>query len=115
MILRMWKARATASQASDYIQHATNVVFPTLRTIEGYRGKYLLSRDVEYGVELVVLTLWESMEAVRRFAGPEPNKAVVEPEARALLTSFDEYVTHFDVVDDLVLSPKTGADPEQPR
>jgi heme-degrading monooxygenase HmoA len=102
MILRMWKARATASQASDYIQHATNIVFPKLRAIEGYRGKYLLGRDVEDGVELVVLTLWESMEAVCRFAGPEPDKVVVEPEARAVLTSFDEYVTHFDVVDDLV-------------
>ena len=56
-------------------------MFPKLRAIEGYLGNYLLSRDVEYGVELVVLTLWESMEAVRRFAGPEPNKVVVEPEA----------------------------------
>jgi len=39
------------------------------------------------------------MAAVRRFTGPEPNKAVVEPEARAVLTSFDEFVTHFEVVD----------------
>jgi hypothetical protein len=44
-----------------------------------------------------VLTLWDSMEAIRRFAGPEPNKAVIEPEARAALASFDEYVTHFEV------------------
>jgi heme-degrading monooxygenase HmoA len=73
---------------------------PTDRAIEGYRGEYLLRREVEVedGVELLVLTLWESMEAVRRFAGAEPDKAVVEPEARAVLTSFDEFVTHYEVV-----------------
>ena len=59
----------------------------------------MLRRELEHGVELVVLTLWESMEAVRRFAGAEPNQAVVEPAARAVLASFDDYVTHFEVVD----------------
>ena len=98
MILRMWGARSTAGGAADYIRHATTKVFPKIRAIEGYKGEYLLRRDVKDSVELVVLTLWDSMEAVRRFAGPEPNKAVVEPEARAVLTSFDEYVTHFEVV-----------------
>jgi heme-degrading monooxygenase HmoA len=98
MILRMWKARSTAKRASDYIQHATNKVFPKVRAIEGHRGGYLLRREAEDGVELVVLTLWESMDAVRRFAGNEPNRAVVEPDARAVLTSFDDFVTHFEVV-----------------
>ena len=98
MVLRMWKARSTVKLAADYIEHATKVVFPKVRTIEGYRAAYLLRREVEDGVELVVLTLWESMQAVRRFAGTEPNKAVVEPEARAALTSFDDFVTHYEVV-----------------
>jgi heme-degrading monooxygenase HmoA len=49
-------------------------------------------------VELVVLTLWESMDAIQKFAGTEPNRAVVEPEARAVLTSFDDSVTHFEVI-----------------
>ena len=98
MILRMWKARSTTSRAGDYIRHATTVVFPKIRAIEGHRGEYLLRREAGDGVELVVLTLWDSMEAIRRFAGPEPNKAVVEREAGAILTSFDEFVTHFEVV-----------------
>ena len=58
----------------------------------------MLRRVVDGGVEIVVLTLWESMEAVRKFAGAEPEKAVVESEARAVLISFDEFVTHFDVL-----------------
>ncbi|MGA9308520.1 MAG: YciI-like protein [Candidatus Sulfotelmatobacter sp.] len=99
MILRMWKARATTAKSGEYVQHATNKVFPTLRAIEGHRGAYLLRRAVDGAVELGVLTLWESMEAVRKFAGDEPEKAVVEPEARGILTSFDDCVTHFEVID----------------
>ena len=98
LILRMWKARSTVEKASHYIQHATTRVFPALEAIDGHRGAYLLQRPVEGEVEIVVLTLWESMEAVRKFAGGEPEKAVVEPEARAVLTSFDQSVTHFEVV-----------------
>ena len=99
LILRMWKARSTVDNSAEYVQHATKKVFPTLRAIEGHRGAYLLRRVVDGAIELVVLTLWESMEAVRKFAGKEPDKAVVEPEARAVLTSFDDSVTHFEIVD----------------
>jgi heme-degrading monooxygenase HmoA len=100
LILRMWKARSTVEKASHYIQHATTRVFPALGAIDGHRGAYLLQRPVEGEIEIAVLTLWESMEAVRKFAGAESEKAVVEPEARALLTSFDLSVTHFEVVHD---------------
>src|SRR5215469_7210508 len=103
MIVRMWKARSTPKQAASYIEHATKTVFPEVRNIAGHRGDYLLRRELEDGVELVVLTLWDSMEAVRRFAGSEPNRAVVEREARAVLTSFDEYVTHFEVVEGMTI------------
>ncbi len=98
MILRMWKARSPAEKSHRYIQHATEKVFPALRAIEGHRGAYLLRRAVDGVVELVVLTLWESTEAVRKFAGVKPEKAVVEPEAQAVLTDFDETVTHFEIV-----------------
>lgn len=98
LILRMWKARSTAEKSDQYIQHATTRVFPALEAIKGHRGAYLLQRPADGEVELVVLTLWESMEAVRKFAGAQAEKAIVEPEARAILTSFDQSVTHFEVV-----------------
>jgi heme-degrading monooxygenase HmoA len=98
MILRMWRAQSTPEKADDYIQHAARKVFPSLRAIAGYRGAYLLRRSQSDTVELIVLTLWESIEAVRNFAGSQPNRAVVEPAARVALTSFDDFVTHFDVV-----------------
>lgn len=98
MILRMWKGRATAEKSGEYIEHATKRVFPALAAIEGHRGAYLLRRAFDGAIEFVVLTLWESMEAVRRFAGVKPEKAVVEAEARAVLIAFDESVTHFEVI-----------------
>ena len=100
VILRMWKAHSTVEKTGDYVRHATTKVFPALRTIKGYRGAYLLRRALRdrTAIELVVLTLWESMEAIRRFAGEELDKAVVEPEARAALTSFDDHVAHFEVI-----------------
>jgi uncharacterized protein YciI/heme-degrading monooxygenase HmoA len=98
MVLRMWRGRATAEKSGEYIDHVTKKVFPALGAIEGHGGAYLLQHAVDGAIEFVVLTLWESMQAVRRFAGAKPEKAVVEPEARAILTDFDESVTHFEVV-----------------
>jgi len=94
----MWRAQAAVEKADEYVRHATTKVFPALRDIEGHRGAYLLRHTRGDTVELVVLTLWESMDAVRKFAGAEANRAVVEPAARAVLTSFDDFVTHFDVI-----------------
>jgi uncharacterized protein YciI/heme-degrading monooxygenase HmoA len=97
-ILRMWRGTSTGDQAEHYIRHVTRTVLPKLRRVEGQRGAYLLRRNISGASEFVVLTLWDSMEAVRRFAGDQPDKAVVEPEARAVLNGFDEFVTHFEVV-----------------
>jgi heme-degrading monooxygenase HmoA len=94
----MWRAQSTLEKADEYAGHATAKVFPALRAIEGHRGAYLLRHTVGDTVEIVVLTLWESMEAVQKFAGAELNRAVVAPDAQAVLTSFDNFVTHFDVI-----------------
>jgi heme-degrading monooxygenase HmoA len=98
MILRMWRGRAAPEKAGDYVQHARQKLFPTLRQIEGQRGAYLLRRAVDGAIEFVVITLWASMAAIARFAGPEPQKAIVEPEAQAILSSYDESATHFEIV-----------------
>jgi uncharacterized protein len=97
-ILRLWKGRATAAKAGDYVRHASQTVFPEIQSLPGHRGAYLLRRSVGNGIEFLVLTLWASMDAIRGFAGPDPEKAVVEPAARAALSDFEETVTHYEVV-----------------
>jgi heme-degrading monooxygenase HmoA len=98
MVLRMWRARSTAEKSASYVDHVTKNVFPLLCSIEGHRGAYLLKRGLDNVIEFVVLTLWESMEAVHSFAGPKTEKAVVDPDAQAVLTSYDESATHYQVV-----------------
>jgi heme-degrading monooxygenase HmoA len=73
-------------------------ILPGIHRVAGYQGAYLLRRDVPEGVEFVTLTLFESLEAVRAFAGADLEVAVVPPDARALLSRFDERSVHFDVV-----------------
>lgn len=98
-VLRLWKGRAEDTAGSkEYARHVSEEVFPRLQSIPGHLGAYLLRRSVGTGVEFLVLTLWASMDAVRRFAGPEPEKAVVEPAARAALSEFEQVVTHYEIV-----------------
>jgi heme-degrading monooxygenase HmoA len=95
VIVRMWKGRAQSARAHEYERFVTEHVFPAIEAIEGHRGSYLLQRAENDDVEFVVLTLWDSMEAIQRFAGAQTSRPVVEPEARAILSSFDDSVRHY--------------------
>jgi uncharacterized protein YciI/heme-degrading monooxygenase HmoA len=99
MILRMWRAKSDPVRADAYIEHAKQRVFPLLHKSGGYRGAYILRRILDATAEVVVVTFWESMAAVRQFAGAHPEKAVVEPEAKAVLLDFDRVVSHFEIVE----------------
>lgn len=98
MIVRMWRGFAARHTGDAYPRHLLDTVRPKLERIAGFRGLSLLRRDASDEVEYQVLTMWESMEAVRAFAGDHPERAVVEPEAAAVLTRFDEEVRHYDVL-----------------
>lgn len=97
MIARSWSAEASPENAEKYIRHFREKVLPVVTSIEGHRGAYVLRRPRGEGVEIVIITLWESMSAVRKFAGDDPDVAVVTGEARAILTRFDEQVAHYEV------------------
>jgi heme-degrading monooxygenase HmoA len=71
---------------------------PKLRELEGYVGATVLTRRADREVEILVATLWRSMEAIHQFAGSDVEAAVVAEEAAALLTEVDRRVRHFEVV-----------------
>jgi len=102
MIARVWRAVATTQGAADYTKHFQHSVLPELRSLEGFRDAYLLNRkdNGDGSVQIQVISLWESLDAIRAFTGDgrELTTAVVEPEAQAVLASFDETVTHHEVV-----------------
>lgn len=101
MIVRSWRARATAANVPRYRAHLLGHVAPVLQDIAGFQGLRLLRRPVGDLVEIVVQTEWASMDAIRHFAGVDPSVAVVEPDAEAVLVDFDRHVEHFEIVDDL--------------
>jgi len=68
--------------------------------VPGYVGADLLRRDAGAEIAFVTITRFESLESVRAFAGEDYEQAVVEPEARALLSRFDERSEHFEIVID---------------
>ncbi len=98
MIVRAWRGRAALAKPQAYIDHFNRNVLPELRGIAGFSGASLLREDRADHVEFLVLTRWDSMEAIRAFAGDDVNRAVVEPEAVAALETFDHTVHHYSVV-----------------
>jgi heme-degrading monooxygenase HmoA len=100
MIVRIWRGRAAPTNPHAYAEHFTQRVLPELKAIAGFLGAALLREDRPDGIEFLVLTRWESMDAVRAFAGDDVTKAVIEPRAMAALVDFDASVRHFTVVEE---------------
>ncbi len=98
MIARLWRGRADDSANADaYVRHFSGTVSAQLESLAGHRGAWLLRRDVDGGTEFIALTLWESRQSLEAFTGPDIAKSVVEPEARAVLQSFDDFANHYNV------------------
>src|SRR5262249_48336455 len=98
MIARFWTAKMAQTHAPVYADHLSSRVLPALRNVDGYAGAKLLARETADGVEVVVITLWQSLDAVREFAGPDLEKAVVSDEIVSLFLQYDPRVKHYQVV-----------------
>ena len=100
MIARIWKARATLENAREYTAYLKSTVVPELSAIQGYQGVTLLQRDQNGAMEVTVITWWESLEAIRAFAGEAIETAVVHDSAARMLFDFDRSVEHHQVLVD---------------
>jgi len=99
MVERVWSARAANREnAAAYAAYFLRVMLPELRAVPGYCAAKVVQRDRDGGIEVVVVSFWESLEAIRSFAGEDISRAVVHPEAAALFADYDHSVRHYDVV-----------------
>lgn len=99
MISRIWHGWTTREKADAYEELLKTEVLPAIHRVKGFKGAHLLRRDSKNNeVEFVTLTLFDSMQAVRQFAGEDYEVAVVPPEARELLAHFDEKSAHYETV-----------------
>jgi hypothetical protein len=97
MIARHWRGWTKADMADGYERFLKQKVLPELRAIHGYRGGYILRKDDAEETEFVVINLFESLEAVKQFAGPDYTVPVFEPEARTFLSRIENFATHYEV------------------
>lgn len=98
MISRQWCGIAKRSDADLYVLHLNRETFPQLRRIAGFHSASILRRDVSVGVEFRIVTEWQSLDAIRTFAGENPEEAVVPDEVKKMMISFDRHVAHYEVV-----------------
>ena len=100
MIVRIWHGWTTPGNADAYEKLLRAEILPGIaaRGIPGYSGAELLRRDLGVEAEFVTILRFETLSAVRAFAGEEHETAVVPPKARALLSRFDPRAAHFEIV-----------------
>ena len=97
MIARHWRGWTKLQDADAYEALLKSKVLPGLGEIAGYRGGYILRNDGAAESEFLVINIFDSLEAVRKFAGPDYDVAVFEPEAKALLSRFEPLANHYEV------------------
>ena len=102
MISRLWHGWTKRENADAYEELLRSEVLPGIHRVKGFKGAHLLRRDVKDKdkdeVEFVTLTLFDSLEAVKEFAGQDYEVAVILPEARRLLSRFDARSAHYETV-----------------
>lgn len=106
MISRIWYGYTRPDNADKYEALLKEEIFIGIqnRHIRGFKGIQLLRRDVVNEVEFVTIMRFESLDAIREFAGENYELAVVPEKARAVLSRFDERSQHYDIrIDDMAL------------
>lgn len=100
MINRIWHGWTAPKNADAYEALLKEEIFVGIqeREIAGFRGIELFRRESGSEVEFVTLMRFDSLDAVRSFAGEDFDVAVVPPKARALLSHFDERSQHYEVI-----------------
>ena len=97
MTARHWRGWTTPANADAYENLLKTEVLPNLRNIQGYRGGYILRHDNPAESEFIVINLFDSLDAIKRFAGENYSSPVFEPEARALLSRIETIAYHYEV------------------
>jgi antibiotic biosynthesis monooxygenase (ABM) superfamily enzyme len=101
MIARIWRGWTKRTDAKTYEEMLREEIFPGIaaRKINGYRGAELFVREDGDEVEFVTLLRFDSMDAVKEFAGADASKPVIFPKAEPLITRMQQ-ARHYRVATD---------------
>lgn len=99
MIARMWRGRTPASKADSYVEYLRGTGLKEYAATAGNLGVLVLRRVAGREAEFLLISLWESEEAIRRFAGEDLERAVYYPEDDEYLLEREPNVRHYEVVE----------------
>ena len=109
MRARTWRGWTSAADADAYVDYLKETGFREYQETPGNRGVFGLRRIVGDRAEFLLVTLWESDDAIRAFAGDDPDQAVFYPEDDRFLVDRERHVDHYDLVfSDASRSAPTG-------
>lgn len=98
MIARVWHGYTKPEHAQSYEDMLKPELLPGISQKKGYRGSYLLRRDLGAEVELITILLWDSLADLRAAAGHDDFETAIIPEERLkYLARFDTKAAHYDV------------------
>jgi antibiotic biosynthesis monooxygenase (ABM) superfamily enzyme len=97
MVARHWRGWTKTLNADAYERLLKDTVFPQLAKIPGHHGAHILRCEREEETEFVVINYFESLDAVKAFAGPNYETPVFEPEAKRLLSRIEKVANHYNV------------------
>jgi heme-degrading monooxygenase HmoA len=98
MIARLWRGTTRAADADRYFQYLLETGLKDYRSIPGNRGVYTLRKIGPQHAEFLLISLWDSFDAIQKFAGPEYEKAVYYPEDAKFLLEMEPNVTHYELL-----------------
>lgn len=98
MIARTWRGMTPEAKADEYLDYLKQTGVKDYQATEGNRGVMVLRRLHEGKAKFLLISLWDSVEDIRRFAGDEIDKAVYYPEDRDFLLAFEPHVEHYEVL-----------------
>ena len=100
VISRHWRGVAKLEEADNYIHHLRSDTFPKLARIDGFIKASILRRPIGERTEFLIVTTWQSLEAIRKFAGESVDTAVVPLSVQAMMVEYDREVLHYEIVEE---------------
>lgn len=97
MIARIWRGVVRTEDAAEYVEYVQKTGIEGYRSIPGNLGAWILQRQIDETTEIVTLSFWESIDAVRGFAGEDVSRAVYYPEDDRFLIERNPRVEHYDI------------------
>src|SRR5258705_1363464 len=97
MISRHWTGLAKKERANEYISHLQNDTFKQIANIDGFISAHILRRELEEGIEFLIITEWRTLDAIVEFTGTNFDTAVVPRLVQDIMIRYDDMVRHYEV------------------